>query len=227
AALWSAKPFASGKTVQWNAHLGVKLGVVRRRNAGGIVQQHRNVMIFRDGQFLLQLVAEIGGVDHCRVFVDGIGEFVGGIDEHQLCASESNGAVKSTSTADHNHFMLKTGPIGELPDVLIVGSSDAASCSGSHGAGSARRHNSGLRACQLRETPTNRALKVQYVDEMLRCLELCFANFRKFERSTEVSPRAATIDYGLHAQTGVDVLPRILAQGRRGLGIKITGCDSA
>ena len=54
---------------------GVELGVVGGRNARGIIQQHRNFVVFRDGQFSLQFFTQIGGVDHRGVFVDGIGEF--------------------------------------------------------------------------------------------------------------------------------------------------------
>src|SRR6185437_8862148 len=61
------------EAVEIDSHFRVKLGVICRRYAGGIVKQHRDFVVFRNGQFFLQFLPEVGGVDHRRVFVYGIG----------------------------------------------------------------------------------------------------------------------------------------------------------
>src|SRR5262249_730505 len=57
---------------------------------------------------------------------------------------------------------------------------------------------------------------------MLGCFYLGLSNFWKFERSTQIGPRAPAIDDCLHAESRVDILPWIPAHGRGGLRIQLT-----
>ena len=64
AALRPPQSLPARKSVEVNSHACVQLGIVSRRNARCIVEQQRHLMVFRDREFLLQLIAKVRGVDH-------------------------------------------------------------------------------------------------------------------------------------------------------------------
>ena len=94
-------------------------------------------MIFRNRKFALQLLPQIGGVDHGRVFVDCIRKLFRGKRENQFRSGQPDGAIKCASPAHHDDFMLQTRSIGQLPDVPVIGAGHARSRCGRHGAGGA------------------------------------------------------------------------------------------
>src|SRR6059058_3228650 len=68
AALWSAQSLAAREAVEINSHPRVELGIVDGRDPGCVIQQHGNLVLLRNRQFLLEFFPEIGGVDHGGVF---------------------------------------------------------------------------------------------------------------------------------------------------------------
>src|SRR6266699_1839396 len=84
-------------------------------------------------------------------------------------------------------------------------------------------------SCQmyLSSAPAHRTLQLEHVDEMLRCFHLRLPNFRKFQRSAQIGPRASAVDDRLHAQPRVNILSRILTDRRGGMGVKLACCDLA
>src|SRR5262249_44450876 len=72
AALRPAQAFSAREGVQIELHFRVQLDVVDRWNAGGIIKQQWHATVFGDGSLARQLVAEIGGINHRSVGIDGV-----------------------------------------------------------------------------------------------------------------------------------------------------------
>src|SRR5204862_2195282 len=119
-ALRPAKSLTSGETVHVNSHLGVEFCVAHRRNAGGVIEQQGHFVIFGDLNLLVQLFTQIVGVDHCRIFGDGGGDFFRRICKNKFGAGKSNGAVESAAASCHYNLILHSGRVGKLPDQFVV-----------------------------------------------------------------------------------------------------------
>ena len=91
-------------------------------------------MVFRDREFLLQFIAEVRGVDHDCMFVDGIRKFFRRIGKHEFRPGEADRTIKRAAPARHDHFILEAGGIGKLPDVLVIGARHASCGCDRHGA---------------------------------------------------------------------------------------------
>ena len=141
-------------------------------------------MLFGDRQALLEFVTEVGGVDHRRVVVDRIGEFLRGVHQNQFCTGQPDGAVEGASAPDHDYFMFQASRVGKLPDVLIVGAGHASGGCSCHGACGTGSDDAGFGASQVRQALADCALQLQHIDKMFCRFELGLANFREFERST-------------------------------------------
>src|SRR5262249_40141112 len=151
AALRTLESFAAGEAVEIDLHLGVEREIVRWRNTGGVVEKHGDVVRLGSGEIGGEFVAEVGGVDHRGLFVDGVGDFVGVFDEDEFGAGEADGVVKGAAAADHDDFVLHSGGVGELPDFLGIAASHAGRSGGGHGTGGAGRDQAGLRASEFGE----------------------------------------------------------------------------
>ena len=140
---------AAGEAIHIDAHAGVELGIIGGRDSGCVVQQHGYFVVFGDGQFFLQFVAQIGGVNHCGVFAEGIGQFLGRVHQNQFGPGQADGAVERATAADHHHFMFQPGGVRKLPDFLVIGARHA-SCGGcGHSAGRTGGDDSRFRARQF------------------------------------------------------------------------------
>ena len=129
-----AQSLTSREAIKINSHARVKLGVIGRGNPRSIVEQHRDLAIFGDGQLFLKLVPEIGGVNHRSVFIDGIGEFFWGINENELGSGQADGAVEGAAAPSHNYFMFQASCVGKLPNIFVTGARHTSGSCGRHGA---------------------------------------------------------------------------------------------
>ena len=182
-------------------------------------------MVFGDGQLFLEFVPEIRGVDHRRVFVDCVGDLLRRIHQNQFCPGQPDGTVKGAAASDHDDFMLQAGRIRKLPDVLIVRAGHASGGSSGHGSCRTGSDDAGFGPRQFGKALAYSALQIEHIDKVLRRFQLGLANFRKFERAAQISPRAATIDHRRHAKTFVDILARAPADGGPCLRVQITRSD--
>src|SRR5438309_992892 len=128
---------------------------------------------------------------------------------------------KGAATSHHNHFILQTGRVGKLPDVFVLCTGHASGGCGRHRAGSSRGNDSRLGARQFRQSPSHGSLQIKNVDEVLRRFHLGLTNFRKLQRTTEISPRSPAINDGLYSETRIYILPRVFAERRGGLRVQI------
>ena len=55
-------------------------------------------------------------------------------------------------------------------------------------------------------------LQLEHIYEIFGSLSLCSSYLGEFQRTTQVRPSAAAVDYGLDAETRVNILAWILAQ---------------
>ena len=149
-----------------------------------------------------------------------IGNIVGLIDEDQLCAGQTDGAVKRAAAANHDHFVFQPGGIGQLPNFLRIAPGHTGCRRSGHGPRGARSDDSGFRTGQFGQSTPDSVMQFDHIHKITSSVCLSLEGFSKLQRSAEVRPRSAAIDDGFHTEPAVNIAARVQTDRGSGLYIK-------
>ena len=139
------------------------------------------------------------------------GEIVDTADDHELRAGQPDRTVKGAASAEHDHFVLHAGGVGQLPHLVRIGAGHAARCRRGHRPGGAGRDHAGFGARQLRQLSSGGLLQFEDVDEMPRRIIHGTAHLGQLQRAAQVGPGTTRVDEGPHAEAAIDVARTLLS----------------